>query len=406
MTRHLANKGHETHSRYHEILKQFKSRHRRSPEAPQWIVHPEVKACEDNSGALEKSFSHTFPGRDKPRNNDTLSLPQIHNPYAVTSNRPNLMKKDRSKSEPSLLPSLGQDKGSGGVRSFPGAHSYGGGKPTGKGRNKGRAGDVRLPRFDLQHDRVEAPVASNTPPGRPSEKRKCHEGKTSGFDWKKPRDNLMESVVERAKREKKREQQAAEKRGKQRPGQQKQQQQQTTVKLREMPAMPFSIRKKIEQYRLWHEEQYTKKLDELKQEAQADKAAVTHKLDNAPVTELTAAHHDLDESRPGEMTLETLARVDARAQKHEQTDSKGSLKASRRRTESPSAPVPRELKERVHTAKTWRTWRDPNTSYAYYDVKAYIKENELMPKEKESRIRKWLVDVRAQPQAPEHAQGE
>lgn len=45
------------------------------------------------------------------------------------------------------------------------------------------------------------------------------------------------------------------------------------------------------------------------------------------------------------------------------------------------------------TTKTWRTWRDVNDSYAYNDVAKYIEENDLMNKEKEDYITRWVGEV-------------
>jgi hypothetical protein len=42
--------------------------------------------------------------------------------------------------------------------------------------------------------------------------------------------------------------------------------------------------------------------------------------------------------------------------------------------------------ERSPSEQTWRTWRDVNDSYAYSDVRKYIKDNELMGSEKEEWI--------------------
>ena len=48
---------------------------------------------------------------------------------------------------------------------------------------------------------------------------------------------------------------------------------------------------------------------------------------------------------------------------------------------------------RPNSAKTWHTWRDQNTSYAYTDVKKYIEENDLMSPAKDARIRSWAQEV-------------
>ncbi len=43
--------------------------------------------------------------------------------------------------------------------------------------------------------------------------------------------------------------------------------------------------------------------------------------------------------------------------------------------------------------KTWKTWRNVNESYAYTNVARYIELNELMPEDKEKRIKEWIEDV-------------
>ena len=63
------------------------------------------------------------------------------------------------------------------------------------------------------------------------------------------------------------------------------------------------------------------------------------------------------------------------------------------RTESPPAEVPAELRMRVFSAKTWRTWRSVNESYAYKDVSQYIEDNDLMTDEKATRIQDWVASV-------------
>ena len=63
------------------------------------------------------------------------------------------------------------------------------------------------------------------------------------------------------------------------------------------------------------------------------------------------------------------------------------------RPESPPAEVPAELRMRVFSAKTWRTWRSVNESYAYKDVSQYIEDNDLMTDEKASRIQDWMASV-------------
>ena len=73
------------------------------------------------------------------------------------------------------------------------------------------------------------------------------------------------------------------------------------------------------------------------------------------------------------------------------------------RLESPPAPIPEELLQRQYSARTWRTWRHHDESYAYSDVDRYIEENELMDEEKIFFIKKWIVEVnRHSPDATSH----
>ena len=67
--------------------------------------------------------------------------------------------------------------------------------------------------------------------------------------------------------------------------------------------------------------------------------------------------------------------------------------ATNRRHDSPPAPIPEELLQRQYSARTWRTWRHYNESYAYNDVDRYIEENELMDDEKIFFIKQWIVEV-------------
>ena len=77
-------------------------------------------------------------------------------------------------------------------------------------------------------------------------------------------------------------------------------------------------------------------------------------------------------------------------------------RATNPRAESPPAPIPDELLQRQYSARTWRSWRHHDDSYAYDDVDRYIEENELMDDEKMYHIRQWIVAVdqaRLQPDA-------
>jgi len=61
--------------------------------------------------------------------------------------------------------------------------------------------------------------------------------------------------------------------------------------------------------------------------------------------------------------------------------------------------------ERSPSEQTWRTWRDVNDSYAYSDVRKYIKDNELMGSEKEEWIKKWVIEVNSAMEADSTTEG-
>jgi hypothetical protein len=189
-----------------------------------------------------------------------------------------------------------------------------------------------------------------------------------------------------------------------------------------------AVRKKIEEFRQWHEEQYRLKLEALKARAAKDnngkiKAAEALALANiykdkvTPLNEIKPTNHsDLDPTLPPDTyrkrssladhldatgpALDSLPRLTSRGILHTSrlersiTDmDHGSRDAITPRPESPPARIPSEIRERVHSAKTWQTWRDINQSDAYNDVKRYIKDNDLLGGDKEKHIRDWLARV-------------
>ncbi|PVD32540.1 hypothetical protein C0Q70_07980 [Pomacea canaliculata] len=140
----------------------------------------------------------------------------------------------------------------------------------------------------------------------------------------------------------------------------------------------FSIRRKIEQYRKWHEEQYADKLKKLKVEMEEQKAAELT-LKGAP-----AQFREIDYAQILEENIRNILKSPSDRTTH--TDltvpaGDGAPQGNRSR-ESPDK-----------SCATWRTWRDVNDSYAYSDVQKYIEENELLPAERVKWIRSWIQDV-------------
>ena len=169
----------------------------------------------------------------------------------------------------------------------------------------------------------------------------------------------------------------------------------------------FSIRKKIDQYRNWHEEQYRQKIRDFKTDEEKEKQAEILKiaaLKNKSAKKQVAVKmsHRSNSSdhvlprlpvKPEHNVPSALPEVDEDIVSQQEivlnTESPG------KENELKSSDVQAEIKssERVSSSKTWRTWRDVNDSYAYTDVKQYIKENELMDEEKEKYINEWIDQV-------------
>ena len=139
----------------------------------------------------------------------------------------------------------------------------------------------------------------------------------------------------------------------------------------------FSIRKKIEQFRKWHEEQYRDKIKKLKQEVDHQfEAEHTKVIRNVPAVRDTPTSKN-DVSMRGEMEKTSVV-------SHEKMEQ-----------EEKATPIlsNETSKARTSSARTWRTWRNVNDSYAYNDVRKYIEENELMDEEKADWIKKWVIEV-------------
>ena len=155
---------------------------------------------------------------------------------------------------------------------------------------------------------------------------------------------------------------------------------------------PFSIRKKIEQFRKWHEEHYKDKLKKLKQE-----------VDN----QYEAEHRKLQKSRLGESPGETEISADKMGRNNEKRflkrDKDLTLQNMSSSEQTPTVNGAEHMDAPTTSEATWHTWRDVDDSYAYNDVKQYIEENELMGKEKEDWIKQWIIDVETALQQPDNS---
>ncbi|XP_005101915.1 uncharacterized protein DDB_G0292186 [Aplysia californica] len=145
---------------------------------------------------------------------------------------------------------------------------------------------------------------------------------------------------------------------------------------------PFSIRRKIEQFKKWHEEQYTDELKRLKiegdpsqrQELREIRAAENDAVDFAKILE-----ENIIQNRNSELITNASGKKDLNGSGLSRRDKRAAILAAKMRPAS---------------ATTWKTWRDVNDSDAYNDVKKYIEDNDLMDEEREQWIKAWLGDVR------------
>ena len=141
----------------------------------------------------------------------------------------------------------------------------------------------------------------------------------------------------------------------------------------------FSIRKKIEQFRRWHEEQNREKIKKLKQE-------VDHQFE--------AEHIKVSRQVGGPLRDTPTSKNDWSYTDNEKDNSNESPEKMDDDKEILAIVSANDnLKPRSGSARTWRTWRNANDSYAYTDVHKYIKENELMDDEKAVWIKKWILEV-------------
>ena len=141
----------------------------------------------------------------------------------------------------------------------------------------------------------------------------------------------------------------------------------------------FSIRKKIEQFRRWHEEQYREKIKKLKQEVDHQFDVEQHKL----VRQIAALRETPTSKNDHSVNIEhdNVERASSHKSQEKMEEDKEPMSAST------------DIKPRTESARTWKTWRHVNDSYAYTDVHKYIKDNELMDPEKEMWIKKWIIEV-------------
>lgn len=164
---------------------------------------------------------------------------------------------------------------------------------------------------------------------------------------------------------------------------------------------PFSIRKKIEQFRRWHEEQYKEKLKKLKDEIDNQFEAEQRKMTKSALKSNNSRSKNREEHLAKNKTEKVDDDSDDRG-KENQTTTKESDKSPDNGHASANMKQPMDFQEGgagviIHdtagSEHTWHTWRDVNESYAYNDVTKYIQDNELMTVEKLDWIKNWIIDV-------------
>lgn len=150
----------------------------------------------------------------------------------------------------------------------------------------------------------------------------------------------------------------------------------------------FSIRKKIEQFRKWHEK-------ELVNQKWHEKEIINKKIDS--IRKEVDEQYDADKRKMSK-PLNDLTELPPVFSPSHSNHGRKSNEKSHRKSAPDTDPVTQESSggadlERSPSEQTWRTWRDVNDSYAYTDVKKYIRDNELMGSEKEEWIKKWVIEV-------------
>ena len=159
----------------------------------------------------------------------------------------------------------------------------------------------------------------------------------------------------------------------------------------------FNIREKIEQFREWHEKECKNKLDHLKQNNHKD-------VERLPAidreTKGKLVHKNTREENNESRTTNKRISTGTKLPQDGKTESKDSALGSPQPSESVNRAFKQKAKQphdkrtnnavRKSSAKSWKTWRGVNDSYAYDDVYSYIKDNDLMTKDKETWIHSWL----------------
>ena len=180
-----------------------------------------------------------------------------------------------------------------------------------------------------------------------------------------------------------------------------------------------TIREKIDQFKNWHEHQYPKKLEVLKEKIVDEeknsqtKRGVKHQTSGEGGEERVKRRTKKGElspqkSSPHQENKPTILRQTA-LDEIEQTDKKVSSpeqlvegdivpectaqEAEVTVAKESTGGSDEQTTARKQSAKSWKTWRNVNESYAYDDVKKYIAENELMDKEKLKWIKGWVKGV-------------
>lgn len=140
---------------------------------------------------------------------------------------------------------------------------------------------------------------------------------------------------------------------------------------------PFSIRRKIEQFRKWHEEHYTDKLKHMRLEANNSNGV------NKTSTKMF----------PGVDFTKVLEQSITQSRKEETNEDKIDKNNNSKFVDIAQRGLVTHIRLRPETTSTWKTWRGINESYAYNNVDAYIRDNDLMDEERKEWIQLWLRDV-------------
>lgn len=163
---------------------------------------------------------------------------------------------------------------------------------------------------------------------------------------------------------------------------------------------PFSIRRKIEQFRKWHDEQYMEKLKKLRMEPERDRRVANHPELSTPAAKQSSVEI-IDFAKILEENMKNSGKSSDKKQTREKTNSNGNFSkptsklvaSTTDKQFSFGSHLKKSKSKRCKSGGTWRTWRDVNDSYAYDNVTKYIEENELMPPDRVDWIQSWLKDV-------------